>query len=207
MHVEINARHPLEDQITQPLFDSTLIDGGPYDHRFFCTPLGQRDVWHREGQAKIAEDTNMYAAAQLVAGNSMYVTQIGVYFVPNSKGRFSSWKADAEDTLKVLGCGMLTFEVMDRRYLQLAPLAALPPGFPMYWAHDEAALSKLLVPTVIEGEKVDKFPDAPHFKITPIYIASQQSFSVRVHTEERFTLNSRGKLGVILYGQLIREYQ
>jgi hypothetical protein len=194
-----HTERPYRDEITQPMFDSAPIDGGPYDRQFFCTPVGCN--------GKRMEETNMYLAGQMPTGNELLITQIGVYFVPNSKGRFSSWKSDAEDTLKVLGCGMLTFEVMNRRYLQLAPLAALPPGFPMYWAHDEAALSKLLVPTVAEGEKVDKFPGAPGFKMTPIYIIAGQSFSVRLHTEERFTLNSRGKLGVILYGQLLREQQ
>src|SRR5271170_141145 len=113
MHIGSNrVPNGMQDHVTQPIYDSRRVDVAPYGVELFCTPIGQRDPGAR-GDERTSEDTNMYLASQLPQGNEFYITQIGVYFVPNIEARASSWRDDAADTLRVLGCGFLEFRVMN----------------------------------------------------------------------------------------------
>jgi hypothetical protein len=193
-HVHIGGH---SDVCRQPLYDSYPIKSAPFAAEFFSQPLGEH---------KAPADTNMYISNILVPGNSFYTTGIGVYFVPNIEQRPSTRSADLADVLCVLGHGHLQFRVGNRRYLELAPLGAAPPPFPMYWGRDLPALEKMMnEPTKADSEGAKKI--GLGFELVPIYIASQQYFGVTVRIDNCFKLNNPGRLGVMLDGALIREAQ
>jgi hypothetical protein len=195
------------DQIWQPLYDVTKFDTLPQSRTFFEKPQGMIGA---DLLTKNREDTNVYVSNQLLQGNEFYLTSIGVYFVPNCERDAGTSRAmDIMDTLTVLSMGSFELRVANRIYLDIAPLAALPPPFPMYWAHDDARLEKMLYGDVTaagDGVPVRKLDDEA-FKIKPLYIPAQQYFGAFVRFKKSVKLNSLGKLGVILYGYLIREAQ
>jgi hypothetical protein len=192
------------DAIYQPQYDSTRIDGGPFLRQFNCVPCGQFD----DGGGKIPktyEDTNIVNPNQLPFGNSFYATGIGVFFVPNiDRDHQSSRRTEIDDTLYVLGHGYLEFRVANRRYLGLAPLAAIPPPFPMYWARDDAALFKLMTASKADGPGVKTVKP---FEMVPIYIQEMQPFYIEIRINNVFKLNHVGKLAVMLDGYLLRRAQ
>jgi hypothetical protein len=188
-----------------PLYDVVKFHTLPRSHTFFERPVGMSGS---DLRVKEREDTNIYIGNQLMPGTSFYVTALAVYFVPNCDREAKPDRAqDIDDTLTVLGRGSLELRVADKIYLDIAPLAALPPPFPMYWAHDDERLERLL-----HGDMSASGELAPSrtlqtevFKITPLYIPAQQYFAAIVRFKDSMALSAQGKLGVILYGQLIRE--
>jgi hypothetical protein len=193
-----------KDRVTQPLYDHREFDVLPKRWNFFQHPIG---VPGADGNARTREDTGMYLSGSLPMGNEFYATGIGVYFVPSiAAGWGTNRAANIADTLTVLGEGVLTFMVANRRYLEVSPLALLTPNFPMYWARDDDRLEALLeISGEMSGEGVPPVKKSAPFEVVPIYIQAQQSFGVEICFKNQRRLNSVGKLGVILYGQLIRD--
>jgi hypothetical protein len=185
------------EQIYQPLYDSTIIEGGPFRHEFHCCPIGQRN--------KTCEDTNMVIGNMLPLRNYFYMTGIGIYVVPDINGdlKNANRREQMTDMLYMLGHGYARLVVGMRKYLELAPLAAAPPQFPMYWARDDKTLEKLFESgpkkAVGPGVKVQK-----PFEMVPLFINSQQWFAVDISMDNHFKLNSPCKLAVMLDGYLIR---
>lgn len=183
----------------QPLYDSMRLESGPFRGEFFSRPVGLPPE-----TPKTHEDTNLYLANQLTGQNEFLVTSIGVYFVPNIDWVENTQSRNLYDALHVLGCGFLEFGVQMRTYLKMAPLGAVPPQFPMYWARDEKALAQMILhPTKVEGESVDK--TVIPFELKPIYIQAMSCFWARITIDNAFKLSSPGKLGVMLDGYLIRQ--
>jgi hypothetical protein len=184
------------DVIYQPFYDTFTFQEGPFVHEFNCVPLGIK--------GKTNEDTNVLVANEIGLGRDFYITGIGVYFVPNSDcgPEYQNTLRNISDTLFILSHGYLRFIVGLRQYLELAPLAALPPQFPMYWARDNKSLERLLseMPTKAEGEGIKK---QKPFEMVPIYIKND-SFAVSISMKNVFRLNNPGKIGVMLDGYLVR---
>jgi hypothetical protein len=182
----------------QPLYDSMIVEGGPFHHEFLGIPIGQNN--------KSFEDSNVYISHMLPLGQSFYMTGVGIFVVPDINGdpRNQNNREQISDTLYMLGHGYACLRVGNRKYLELAPLAAAPPPFPMYWARDDAALRKLfeLNPAKIIGPGVKT---SKPFEIMPLYIESQQYFSLEISMDNCFKLNSPCKLAVMLDGYLIRD--
>lgn len=177
------------DVVYQPLFDSVHIATAPFNVKLFAAPIGQNDKGY--------EQTNMCLSGILPLGNDFYMTGVGVYFIPDNI-RFGR-----VDVLTVLGHGFFELRIGSRRYLEMAPFAALPPPFPMYWAYDEPTLKKKLSKAKGEGVKLTE----QGFAITPLYIQSLQWFGVTLRTDNYYKLSAPGTLGVILDGFLIRQSQ
>jgi hypothetical protein len=196
------ARGGYGDRITQPLYDSILIERGPVHAQMFSLPIGQGKSASDLGAAKTYSDTNMYLPNQLPRDRDFCMTGIGVYFVPDDP---VTNRTALDEALYILGRGYLQFRIQNRRYLEIAPLGALPPHFPMYWALDKDALAKLLSPAKAEGEGI-ALPAAPGcFKITPLLIPAETFFEVSIRIDNYFVLPHAGRLGVILYGEMIRD--
>jgi len=196
-HIPMDA-----DTVYQPLYDSRTFQEVPQRATFFEVPQGMPDG---ELGVKTQEDTAMYVPSQMVQGNDFYMTGVGVYFVPNYKGEAGTSRAmDIADVLGVLGGGAFMFQIKNRRYLEIAPLAALQPSFPMYWAREDERLERMFKADIsASGDGVpQKKPDG--FALVPLYIPSGVYFRAEITFKNRRKLNSAGKLGVILYGYLIR---
>lgn len=174
-----------------PLYD-TLGFSGAKILDFFSVPIGV--------SGKTELDTNMFLANKLPRGNTFIVCDVQVFFIP----KYNTRKAPEPDVLDLLGAGMLTLQVADRIYLQMAPLAAMPPAFPMYWAADPEKLKAMLAasPMTPEGEMIKK-TGAATFDITPTVIESSY-FRVKVDLSNLPRHDISGRLGVILGGYLFR---
>lgn len=225
------ASIPPRDVVSQPLYDSVILKSGDQRLTLFCKPVGLLDHTADEKihESKTHEETNMYLAGVLPAGNDFYLTSVGVFFVPNIAGaRAAEWnrETEIEDTLTVLGRGHLEFYIGNRVYFRCSPLAALRPHFPMYWGRDDKQLLELFSspPEEVAGPKDEdkEFFDpltaeaqrmagmTPYgsdegFKLIPLHIAALQGFGVRVEFPKRFRLHNPGKLGVLLYGRMMRD--
>jgi hypothetical protein len=189
------------DEAVWPIYSHQYFTGDEHDLPFFQTPVGQGKTDE--------EDTNMWLAGNLPEGNRYFLKSLGVYFVPDwPQGR--DRKKGIEDVLRVLSRGCVTMRIQNREYLRVGPIAALPPGFPMYWAANDERLGQLLKAghTVAAGEKIKRLEPPRHgFDLIPFYIASTQFFEVRIRFNKPIKLNNPGRLGVILYGHIIRDLQ
>jgi hypothetical protein len=186
------------ENVWQPQYSHTVI--GPEvegEYWFFQRPVGQ-------GGATF-EDTDMYLAGMMPKGNRFIVTSVGAYVVPDWPKQRGRVRRDIRDTLKVLSRGMVELRVGNRTYLRMAPVAALPPDFPMYWAADDGRLKRLLSAPPVEatGEAVKRVKHG--HEIVPIMIDGYQAFSVAITFHKRFTLDAPARLGVILYGHVLRD--
>ena len=201
--------------VVWPCFDTCIIENGPVYHDFFQKPVGMSQrgpigvnqrgpigVSQRD-KVKTYEDTSMYIPGSFPLGNEFYVIGLGVYFVPNVENYESLTRENnIDDVLKVLGMGYCSFQVGDRKYCGVAPLAMAVPPFPMYWARDDEKLDELLRKGgSVEGAGVIK---QRGFEIVPTCIQANQSFVVTIQMVESFKLHAPGKLGVVLDGYLMR---
>jgi hypothetical protein len=191
------------EETYQPMYDTALIPNLPERQEFFQRPIGTPGD---ELSPRGTEDTSFYRSGMLPENNQFYLTGVGVYFVPNITACPSTREMDIRDTLTVLGQGCLRLQIANRRYLEVAPLAVLTPNFPMYWGREDARLEKLWQGSgELSGDAVpQRVKRDEGFAIVPLLIESRQWFSVEITFKYRQKLFSTGKLGVILYGRLLR---
>lgn len=196
-----------EEVIDQPLYHMQAYGtGGATGFTFFQTAQGSAT----NGLA----DTNMTNAGSLSVGQRFAVLSIGVYFVGSSPMVFNaaSTASELNDAKGVLeGIGSLTFTVLNKTYLNIAPIAALPAGMGTFVG---GAAYQRTQATGADGNGFIAYgtngvpmPSARYQLRCPIPIPAQVSFNVTVNYPTAVTVSSASRLGIFLWGMLIRAKQ
>lgn len=185
--------------IYQPLWDSCFIEPGDYSLipltlNFFGIPIGIGN--------KSDADTNMYLSSQLPNSQQFYCTGFEIFFVPKT----NIDKAGRAETIHILNHGVFEFVVGNRVVLRMAPLAALPPSFPMYAAYDDQKLREILLSRPIEsgGDMIKREESPRGFEIVPLWIPKQRTFYAEIKLRD-LVITMGGKLTVIVNGFLYNE--
>lgn len=199
---------PNEEAIDQPLYHLQAYGtGGATSFTFFQTAKGSAT----NGLA----DTNMNIAGALSVGQKFVVMSIGVYFIgsaPQVNNAGASTASSLNDSKKVLeGIGSFSFFVLNKDYLDLAPLSALPSGMGTFVGG--AAYQA----TQTSGAPGDGFisygtnglpvASARYQLRCPIPIPAQVTFSAVINFPTAITVTTASRMGVYLWGMLIRAKQ
>jgi len=159
-------------------------------------------------------DTNMDSQSVLSAGKRFAVFSIALaYFAPspmqfNAAGAVSPLN-DANGVLQ--GIGNVTFQVLDKTYLQVAPLAYLPAGFGTFVGgasyqrtQGTPADGNGFIAPAANGMPI---PTAVRRLRVPVPIPQQVKFTVTVNFPTAITVGVAGRIGCFLDGILIRARQ
>lgn len=167
--------------VKQPLYDYfEIAGGGSYD--FFAFPIGSKLVNAGIEQTKTEADTNLWSSGMLTRGNDFFLTGIRVCFFP---GELST--DPVLDTRKLYGNGALRFDIMNRSWLTLGPLAMFPPMTRVEYPHT-----------------LQRFG---YFAMEPVlWIEECQHFRVRLSLDSRIRLSAPARLGVHFDGFMLRWY-
>lgn len=196
-----------EEAVDQPLYHyQSYGTAGATSFTFFQTAQGSAT----NGIA----DTNMPQAGSLSAGQKFAVMSIGVHFIGSPPQVFNaavttSQLNDAKGVLE--GIGSLSFNVLNKNYLNIAPLSALPAGEGTYVGgasyqrtQASAADGNGYIAYATNGLPV---PSARYQLRVPIPIPAQTTFSVTVNFPTAITVGTASRLGITLWGVLIRVQQ
>lgn len=191
-HYPLNPAY-MKDVVWWPLYDFVRIERIHPWLQFFQYPMGQRD--------KTESDTDMYLAGYLPAENNFLVTGIRVLFIPDAYEHRGHDANDRQDLRRVMLHGRLRMQIQNRVYNLGGPLARYPACFPIY--HD---VSESFFRRAVRRMSLTRLMKTAYHEVVPVLIAANQAFSVSIHYDDRecATLNSPGRLGVILDGKLIR---
>lgn len=198
---------PNEEAVDQPLYHiQSYGTSGATSFTFFQTARGSAT----NGLA----DTNMDNAGNLSAGKRMAVTSIGVCFLASPAMVFNaaSTASALNDAQKVLeGIGSLSFVVLNKDYLDVAPISLLPAGFGIniggasyQRTQASAADGNGFIAYANNGVPI---PQARYQLKVPIPIPQQVSFQVTMAFPTAITVTTASRIGVHLYGIQIRAKQ
>jgi hypothetical protein len=177
-------------QIQQPLYDFKEIEGGGrYD--FFDMPIG---TIHAD-QTGVGNSgycrTNMYLSGRLPSENQFVLTGIRVMFFPGE----STFDNMQLDRYRVYSSGCLRLMLGNREYLLLGPLGLFPPMIDILPMHKKKFSRKTL-------QKNN------YFELSrPIFFGHSDVFQATVTLDKVLRLHAKGRLGVMLDGQKIRDEQ
>lgn len=193
----------IREEMFAPRYDYRVIDAVQAYTEFFTIPMGMETA---HGM-KTARDTNMVNAGTLPQGCRFLATGIRVLFIPDALAHRGRKAEDEQDAKRVLLGGELRLCVANRDYVVDGPLAKFPTCLPRTWMGELAYLTPEAEEPhwqAIYDPTLQRIANLHAYKITPLFIQSQQFFCVRICAEPQ-PLNAPGKLGVILDGHIIRE--
>jgi hypothetical protein len=204
----------MQDEIYAPLFDSaTYAAAGQTQMTFFALPIGQ-GVTSAPGAvgAKTEADTNLTNAGLLPKGNRFLCTGLEFQFYPGNNPGFGA-TADAQlgrnwnDVYAVGKSGWIRFRIQNRDYVLDGPLINMPPVVRLAGA---ASVTSTLTAGAATAGEIDyaTFAGLP-YNIVPVFIESNQSFTVQVNWPAAVALPSTvaGRIFCRLRGRLIRDAQ
>lgn len=201
----------VQDAIYGPLYDAAAYAlGGQLQLNFFATPIGQGATSAPGATgAKTEADTNMTNAGLLPAGNRFYCTGLEFEFFPGSNIADTDVLASTgffvKDVYAVMKSAWVRFRIQNRDYVLDGPLINFPPcGRLAGWA----AVSSVVDATDMIEIDYATAAGAP-YSIVPVFIQSNQAFSVQVNWPAAVALPSgiAGRIFCRLRGQLIRDAQ
>lgn len=203
-----------QDEIYSPLYDyQSYAAAGQLQLNFFALPIGQGTTSAPGATgAKTEADTNLTNAGLLPKGNRFYCTGLEVLLFPgNNPGAGAAADSIAgrnwNDVYAVAKSGWLRFRIQNRDYVLDSPLINFPPVTRLAGA---AAVATNLTAGASTFGEIDYavFAGMP-YSIVPVFIESNQSFSVQVNWPALVALPSTtaGRIGVRLRGRLIRDAQ
>jgi len=199
---------PNEEAVDQPLYHlQSYGTGGATSFTFFQTAQGSAT----NGLA----DTNMDNAGSLSAGKRFAIFAVGVHFIPSAPQVNNAGASSASalnDIKKVIeGIGSLTLTVLNKVYLNVAPLSMLPSGMGIF--NGGAAYQA----TQSSGANGDGFiaygtngipaPASRYQLRVPIPIPPQVTFSVSLAFPTAITVTTASRIGLFLWGIQIRAKQ
>ena len=191
------------EAITQPLYSYQLYPAaGSTQLSFFQTTA--------TGTVTL-EDTNMTLTAQISQPNKFLVQGIGIDFLPGlSPVTLGADTANSQwnDFVAPFRRGWLEFIIGSKNYLNIAPLASLPPrshlsgvGFATSATTAAANLQTLGTIAYVEGNV---------FGPVPLLLEAGQNFNINLRWPTAVALpssNATSRIGVVLYGTLYRPPQ
>ena len=203
-----------QDEIYAPLYDSaTYATAGQTQLTFFALPIGQGTTTAPGATGtKTEADTNLTNAGLLPKGNRFYCTGLEFIFLPGNNPGFGA-TADASlgrnwnDTYAVAKSGWVRFRIQNRDYILDGPLQNFPPVTRL--AGVASVTSTLTAGAATAGE-IDycSFAGMP-YNLVPVFIESNQSFTVQVNWPAAVSLPSTTAARIFcrLRGRLIRDAQ
>lgn len=207
-----SVNRPGWEAIRQSLYDfQTYPAAGSTQLTFFAIPIGQG--------GKTLSDTNMTLAGQLPTGNEFLVQSIEVIFFPTVPAVAAQNPAAfgqqavaniINDVYTVYRTGNLVFSVLQKDYLQEAPLGRFPPKTRFTV---RAALADATTAGANQQSRIAyAYAEGRPYLLSPadILLVSNQNFSVRLNWPEgaqALPSGNPGRIGVILDGILYRKSQ
>lgn len=203
-----------QDEIYSPLYDSaTYAAAGQQQLTFFALPIGQGTTSAPGATGtKTEADTNLTNAGLLPKGNRFYCTGIEFQFYPgNNPGAGAS--ADSilgrnwNDVYAVMKSGWIRFRIQNRDYILDGPLMNFPPVCRLAGAF--SVTSTLTAGASTAGEIDYATAAGMPYNLVPVYIESNQAFTVQVNWPAVVALPSTtaGRIFCRLRGRLIRDAQ
>jgi len=204
----------MQDAIYAPLYDSAVYAAaGQLQLNFFSLPIGQGTTSAPGAAgAKTEADTNLTNAGLLPKGNRFYCTGFEFQFYPGNNPGFGA-TADAQlgrnwnDVYAVAKSGWARFRIQNRDYVLDGPLINFPPVVRL--AGVASVTSTLTAGAATAGE-IDyaSFAGMP-YNIVPVFIESNQAFSIQVNWPALVALPSTvaGRIFCRLRGRLVRDAQ
>jgi hypothetical protein len=199
----------VQDAIYNPLYDAvSYATTGILQANFFSTPIGQGTTSAPAATgAKTEADTNMTNAGLLPAGNRFYCTGIEFLIFPSAPMGETAVLANTgafwNDVYALAKSGWVRFRIQNRDYVLDAPLINFPPQARL--AGVSAVATVATATTMIEVNYAT-LAGAP-YNIVPVFIQSNQAFSVQVNWPALVTVSATVRLFCRLRGQLIRDAQ
>ena len=203
-----------QDEIYAPLYDSaTYAAAGQTQLTFFALPIGQGTTTAPSASgAKTEADTNLTNAGLLPKGNRFYCTGLEFQFFPGSNPGNGA-AADSiigrnwNDVYAASKSGWVRFRIQNRDYILDGPLCNFPPVTRLAGA---SAVTSTLTAGASTAGTIDyaSFAGMP-YNIVPVFIESNQSFTVQVNWPAAVALPSTvaARIFCRLRGRLIRDAQ
>lgn len=203
-----------QDEIFSPLYDSaTYAAAGQTQLTFFALPIGQGTTTAPGAiGAKTEADTNLTNAGLLPKGNRFYCTGLEFQFYPGNNPGFGAG-ADANlgrnwnDVYAAAKSGWVRFRIQNRDYILDGPIGNFPPVTRLAGV---ASLTSTLTAGAATAAEVDyaQFAGMP-YNIVPVYIESNQAFTVQINWPAAVPLPSTTAARIFcrLRGRLIRDAQ
>ena len=196
-----------EEAVDQPLYHLQAYGtGGATSFSFFQTAVGSA--------TNGLSDTNMDNAGSLSAGKRFGVFSIGAHFIPSAPMVFNAAStASALNDIKAVieGIGNLTFTVLNKTYLQAAPLSMLPSGMGVAVGGASYQRTQTMAADgngfIAYGTNGIPTPGGRYQLRVPIPIPSQVTFSALVSFNTAVSVSTAGRLGIFLWGMQIRAKQ
>ena len=197
-----------EEMIDQPLYHfQSYGTSGATSFTFFQTTIGSA--------TNGLSDTNMEQAGALSLGKKMAVLSVSVHFIPSApqvNNAGASTASALNDIKKVIeGVGALQLTILNKPYLQVAPLSALPAGQGIYTSGASYQATQASGAAgdgfIAYGTNGMPLPSARYQLCTPLPIPSQVSFNVVITFPTAITVTTASRIGVYLWGPQIRAMQ
>lgn len=197
-----------EEAVDQPIYHiQSYATAGATSFTFFNTASGSA--------TNALSDTNMDASNVLSAGKRFAVLAVSLAFfgsnphINNSSATFVSPLNDAKGVLE--GIGNFNFQVLDKTYLQVAPLSYLPAGFGLYIGGSAQQRTQA---SGADGTNYVAYanngfpaPTALRRLRVPIPIPQQVKFQATLTFPSLITVGTASRIGCFLDGLLIRARQ
>lgn len=193
------------DQLYAPQYDYQLVDSVQAFMSFFVQPVGFNTA---RGTVKTQRDTSMHLAGQFTTGVRFLCSGVRVLFIPDCLQHRGMERRDRQDADAMLLGGQLRLRIASREYLNDGPLAKFPSLIPRTWMGELAYLSPKDEEAhwqALYDPALKRMDRLAYYKITPVFIQSNQFFCVDIMQDQTRPLHATGKLGVILDGHLIRD--
>ncbi len=206
------------DVVWNPLYDYQTYTGttGHTQLSFFAQQQGQGTTSAAGATgAKTEADTNMVNSGLLPTNNEFFCTGIEVSFVPGVQPgvgsiALASFADSYVNDVYALGkSGVLVFRIQDRDYVSDTPLNLFPETTRLALESSFGFVFDADLGTgVVERVAYANWSGEP-YTITPVYIVSNQAFSVRLNWPAAIVLPSgvSARIGVRLNGFLVRNAQ
>jgi len=159
---------------------------------------------------RMRDETNMVLRNMLPKGNEFYCIGVRVLIVPGWESPGAWDEVDECDFDTLTRVGVLDLEVANRNYGTFAPLASMPAGFISPLRVRKPTKSELIgtarpreLLALLQEEMKEYAPKI--MEITPVYIRSQEPFSVRVSYSRALHIERTALMGVILDGYIVRD--
>jgi len=212
--------------LRQRLWDYQILPGaGIQQLSFFSLPQGQgvtSALGAAVGSGKTIFDTNMQMPNTLPSGKAYKVDSIEVYFWPGLSAAANTYTAfnpsnfaaaaaasvgaAANDVYTFYSSGILEFGVLDKLYVQEAPLGCFPPQTGVSL---DAALTSNSATVGETALFVPRAAGRPYIMTVDLSLLPAQNFYINLRWPAAVALPSgfNARVGVVLDGHLMRASQ
>lgn len=198
-----------EEALDQPIYHyQSYAQAGTTQLNFFGTSIASA--------TNGLSDTNMDAQNVLSAGKRFAVRAISVVFLsgsnPVQKGTSTTLASAANDAKLVLeGVGYLELKILDKPYLQEAPLIRVPGGVGLSMGaggiqQTQASAADGLQQVSYGTNGMPVFENKRKL-LVPLPLPQQVRFSVSLNWPTVIAVSAAARIGVVLDGMLIRARQ